>query len=388
MTNELEAFRKRVVEYAAVYRDQAATWDERDEVDIAPIVRCAREYGLTGIIIDEKYGGAGLGALEWTIAVEEIARTALNWIPAEPLFMTSGPGPAIILASDNEALKQEILPRVVAGEALVAINITEPGAGSAMTDLATVAVEDGETFVVDGSKRYITGAGQVDYLVTFCRFDDTPGAKGIGAVLIERDRDGVKYGRNPHWLGLRGVPHGELSLEGVRVPRQNLLFPPGRFARLMSAFNLERLHNAILSMGFAQAALDMTKDFVNQRQQFGRPIVEFQGVQWQVADMHVDVEAARTLIYRAATNAIEGKYPQALDISIAKLFANEMGVRVVHRAADLHGAAGYTKDLPIERLLRDVLVMPSAGGTLNILRNTIAAELFKGVPLSQRRPRA
>jgi butyryl-CoA dehydrogenase len=154
----------------------------------------------------------------------------------------------------------------------------------------------------------------------------------------------------------------------------------------MRAFNLERLHNATLSVALAQAALDLTKTFVRERHQFGRPIVEFQGVQWQIADMHMDIEAARALVYRAALGAVEGKYPEALDMATAKLYANEMGVRVARTAADLHGALGYTKATPIERLLRDNLVIPTAGGSLNILRNTIAADIFRDLRLSQRRP--
>jgi alkylation response protein AidB-like acyl-CoA dehydrogenase len=386
LTREQAEFRDRVHEYAVVFRDQVVEWDDQDDLDIWPVMRRAHEYGLTGITISKEYGGQDLGAFEWTLAVEEIARTAMSWLPADPLFMTAGPGPAIILASENEALKKTILPRLVRGEAMAAINITEPEAGSAMTDLATTAIKDGDEYIISGSKRHITGAGVAEYLVTFCRFEDVPGAKGIGAVLIENDREGVVCGRNPNWLGLRGIPHPEVTLREVRIPTGNLLFPPGHFARLMRAFNLERLHNAVLSLGFAQAAFELSRDFVVQRRQFGRSIVEFQGVQWQLADMHVDIEAARALIYQAAQNADEGKYPAPLDISVAKLFANEMGIRVVHQAADLHGALGYTRDYPLERLLRDSLVMPVAGGSVNILRNTIAAELFPGSSLSQRRP--
>ena len=386
LTPDQRSFQAKVREYAAVYRDEAALWDEKDQLDLAPIMARARDYGLTGITIGREYGGQDLGALEWTLAVEEIARTALHWAPADPLFMTAGPGPAIILASENEALKRQVLPRLVAGAAMAAINITEPGAGSAMTSLTTEARRVADGYVVNGHKRYITGAGEADYLVTFCRFGDTPGAKGIGAVLIKRDQEGITYGRNPEWLGTRGIPHREVMMTDVYVPQDNVLFLPGHFARMMRAFNLERLHNAILSLGFAEAALELTKQFVRQREQFGRPIAEFQGVQWQIADMHVDVEAARSLVYRAAATAVEGKYPEAIDISVAKLYANEAGIRVVHQAADLHGAMGYTKDTPIERLLRDVLVMPVAGGTLNMLRNTIAAGLFPDVASSQRRP--
>ena len=386
LSGEHEDFRAKAREYRERFWDQIPAWDEKDDLDIWPIMRRAREYGLTGLTIAESYGGQDLGAFEWTLAVEEIARTAMSWLPAEPLFMTAGPGPAIILASNNEPLKQEVLPRLVAGEAMAAINITEPTAGSAMTDLGTTATEDGDDYLVTGNKRHITGAGPAEYLVTFCRFDGRPGVKGIGAVLIERDREGIVYGRNPDWMGLRGVPHREVTLENVRIPKSNILFPPGEFARLMRAFNLERLHNAVLSLGFAQAALDMTMEFVREREQFGRPIVEFQGVQWQVANMYVDIEAARALIYKAARGAQEGKYPEALDISVAKLFANEMGIRVIHQAADLHGALGYTKDYPLERILRDSLVIPVAGGTVNILRNAIAGELFKDLSLPQRRP--
>lgn len=385
LTPEQVEFQRHVREYAAVYRDLAPQWDEDDSVDLRPIMQRAREYGLTGLILSHQYGGRDLGALEWTLAVEEIARTALHWAPADPLFMTSGPGAAIVLASSNEDIKAEVLPRLVAGDALAAINITEPGSGSGMTELTTEARRTADGFVINGHKRHITGAGQAEYLITFCRFDDLKGAKGIGAVLIEGNRPGVVYGRNPHWMGTRGIPHGEIHLDNVEIPARNLLFEPGNLVRLMQAFNLERLHNAVLSLGFAQAAFELTKDFVRQREQFGRPIVEFQGLNWQIADMFVDIEAARCLVYRAAANAVEGKYPQALDMSVAKLFANEAGIRVVHRAADLHGAVGYTRDYPIERLLRDVLVMPTAGGSNNMLRNTIASQLFPDVRLTQRR---
>ena len=388
LTAEQEEFQKRAAEYASVYTDQAAVWDRTDQVDIYPIVKRAAEFGLTGLTLPVEYGGKGVSAMEWTVAVEEIARTAQSWIPADPLFMTAGPGPAVILASENEAVKRRVLPELGRGDAIAAANITEAEAGSGMTDLSTTAIEDGDHLVVNGQKRYITGAGDSHYLVTFCRLGDAPGAKGIGAVLVEYDREGVIYGRNPDWTGLRGIPHPEVTLEDVRIPKENLLFPAGDFARLMRAFNMERLHNAIQSLGFAQAALDLTQQFVRERCQFGRPIMEFQGVQWQVADMQVDIEAARALIYRAASSAVDGKYPLGLDISVAKLFANEMGIRVTHRACDLHGALGYTKDKPVERLLRDALLLPVAGGTVNILRNTIAAELFKDISLSQRRPAA
>ena len=379
-------FLRNAHEYAIFFREQAPLWDKTDVVELDPILVRAREFGLTGLTLPSEYGGKGLSALEWTLAVEEIAKTARSWIPADPLFMTAGPGPAVVLASNNEALKKEILPRLASGEAVAAVNITEPDAGSGMTDLATKATEVGDEIVVNGQKRYITGAGEAHYLVTFCRFGDTKGAKGIGAVLIEQDREGVEYGRNPDWLGLRGIPHPEVNLNDVRIPASNVLFRPGEFPRLMRAFNLERLHNAILSLGFAGAALEMSKEFVRERVQFGRPIVEFQGIQWQIADMEVDLEAAKALVYRAAAQAVEGKYPDALDICVAKLYANEMGIRVTHQACDLHGALGYTKDSDVERLLRDALLLPVAGGTVNVLRNTIAAELFKGSNLSQRRP--
>lgn len=384
LTNEEIAFQKKVQEYASAFTAMSPEWDRTDHVELKPIVDRAREYGLTGLTLPTEFGGKGVDAFRWTLAVEETARTARSWIPADPMFMTSGPGPAVILASDNGELKKEVLPRIAAGDALAAVNMTEPTAGSGMTDLQTAVEEKGGELVVRGKKRYITGAGEADYLVTFCRFGDVKGAKGIGAVLIEGDRDGVQYGRNPDWLGLRGIPHPEINLEDVRIPRSNVLFAPGDFPRLMRAFNLERLHNAILSLGFAQAALDMSESFVRERAQFGRQIVEFQGVQWQIADMHLDIAAARALIYQAAAGAVEGKYPKALDISLAKLYANEMGVRVVRQAADLHGALGYTKDTDVERLLRDVLLLPIAGGTVNVLRNTIAAEVFKDIRLSQR----
>jgi butyryl-CoA dehydrogenase len=383
-----EELRSRAREYAEGLRAEVARWDRDDAMDMHAVVRQAYEHGLTGVTLPARYGGPDLGAVEWTIIIEECARASGSWLAGDPTFMTSGPGPMIVLASGSEEARQEVLPALVRGDAYVAIAITEPHAGSGMTDLTTQAVTNGDGVVISGKKRYITAAGEADYLVTFCRFDGIPGAKGVGAVLVGRDDPGVEYGRNPEWLGLRGIPHCEVTFKETPVPPERVLFGAGNLRRLMLAFNYERLHNATLSLGLAEAALDAARAFVAEREQFGRPVIDFQGVQWQVADMYTEVEAARLLVYKAASTAVDGKYPTALDVSAAKLFANEMAIRVAYTAAQLHGGLGFTSDVELERILRDVVVMPVAGGTPNILRNGIASELFPDRRFPQRLPEA
>ncbi|MFC2059746.1 acyl-CoA dehydrogenase family protein [Chloroflexota bacterium] len=385
-TPEQKKLQEKAREFGERWRPFAAEWDEKDHIsNMKEIIDDARECGFLGMTVPKKYGGQDLTVLDWTITVEEIARAAQSWVPGDCVFMTSGPGPSVCMRSPNEEVKRKYLPSIVNGEKLCMVTMTEPKYGSAMTDMETSATADGDYYIINGSKRLITGAGEIELYSTFVRFGGIPGAAGIGAIMLERGMPGFVFGKNPKLIGLRGVPHGELYFENCRMPKENLLFPEGHFRELMEAFNMERMHNLILSVALAEASYDEAVKYVQARQQFGRDIIEFQGIQWAIADMWVRIQAARWLMYMAAATAVDGKYPKALEVSTAKLFANDIGTWVSQRASYLQGSDGFSNDFPAERLTRDLLIMPVAGGTPEILRNVIAAQLFPQRKFSQRK---
>ena len=225
-------------------------------------------------------------------------------------------------------MKEKYLPEIVAGRRGCNIALTEPDAGSALTHLETTAMLDGDHFILNGTKNFVTGANVNDLNATFVRFDDIPGAKGIGAVVVDTAMDGVTVQRGPTFIGDRGIAHGNLILEDVRVPAENLIVGPGQFARLMTAFNLERLHNCGFWLGFSQAAYDEASTYVAQREAFGRPVVEFQAVYHTLADMWVQIEALRLLAYRAAADATDGRFPRLAEVTLAKLFGATIGPQI------------------------------------------------------------
>jgi butyryl-CoA dehydrogenase len=281
----------------------------------------------------------------------------------------------MILLGD-EPVRTKFLPQIVRGELGCAIALTEPTHGSDLTYLESTAVRDGDHYIVNGSKAFITGSGVNELYATFVRFDDIPGARGIGALIIEATSAGVTTTKGPEFVGDRGIPHGDVSFDNVRVPAEHLVVGPGQFARLMSAFNMERLHNASLCLGLAEAAFDEAAAFVQQRQSFGRPIIEFQSVYHDLADMWVKLEAQRLLAYRAGATAVDGRFPDAHDVTVAKLHGARMATEVTTRAMELHGGYGVTLDYPIQRIHRDVIASVVAGGSPAVLKNSIAAMIF------------
>lgn len=359
----------------ASFKDEARAWDEQDEAPYREIYDRVGEAGLFGIAMPEEYGGKGGGAIEYLIVVEALFRHAQSWLPPEPVFCTSGPGPSMFLLGDD-AVKEKYLRDIVAGRRACNIALTEPDAGSALTHLTTTAVRDGDDFILNGYKSYVTGSNVNDLNATFVRFDDVPGAKGIGAIVVESGMDGVRIERGPVFMGDRGIHHGDMILEDVRVPAENVIVGPGQFARLMTAFNLERLHNCGFWLGFSQAAYDEAHRYVQQREAFGRKIVEFQSVYHSLADMWVQIEALRLLSYRAAAGAIEGRFPQLAEVSQAKLFGATTGPQITLKAMELHGGYGVTTDYAIQRIHRDCVTNVVAGGAPAVLRNGVAAGLF------------
>ncbi len=240
--------------------------------------------------------------------------------------------------------------------------------------------------MINGNKRWISNGGHADHYLLYCRLTDEPGAKGIGAIIVPRDTPGFSAGAQERLMGFRGIPSADLYFDDVRVPQENLVIEAGGFNKLFGVFSIERLGNSTMSLAIGQAALDRTKAYVEEREQFGRPIVDFQNVQMTVADMALQVEAARLLIQRATVNAGNG-LPDAYEVSLAKCFANEMAKKVTDLAIQMHGGNGYTEEYGIERLHRDSHGWAIAGGTPAMQRIRIASLLF-GRNFNQRPPEA
>lgn len=335
-------------------------------------VRRYAEMGFLGINVSKKYGGLGLGNLEALVVLEEFAR--VSSAIAFPIFESSvGPVRAIEHFARQE-LRDRVIPRVCKGEMTVAVAMSEPEAGTALTDLKTRAGVRGERIFINGNKRWCSGGGQAEGYVVYCRLADAPGAKGIGAVYVERDTPGVSFGEQEQLMGFRGIPSADIYFDNVQVPKENLIVEAGGFTRLMQAFDLERCGNATMALAQAAGALEDVLEYVQQRKQFGKPIVEFQAVQLKLAEMAMQVEAARLLIYRAAVSA-EGGLPSIFESSVAKCFTNEIAREVTSAAVQLMGGYGYSKEYPMERRMRDAWGWGIAGGTIDIQKINIAAAL-------------
>lgn len=372
-----EADERAVAELAARigaerYAPRAAEWD----VDRVPFPHEERRYlgglGLLGITLPERHGGAGAPVRQALAVIEELAK---HCRPAAFQVFEANTGPAQVLARmGTEQQCERFLPAIVSGAGTLAVAISEPDAGSAATDMSTRAdIADGHV-TVRGGKRWISNGGEADYYLVYARMNEEPGAKGIGAVLVEADREGVSFGARERLMGFRGIPSADVLFNDVRVPEENVVIGPGGFKKLFGVFSIERLGNATMSLAIGQAALDATIAYVEQREQFGKPIAEFQAVQTTLADMLLDVEAARLLLRKAAD--FGGDLPSSLDVSLAKCTANEMAKRVTDRAIQLHGGNGYTEEYGLERLHRDAHGWALAGGTPNMQRVRIVSELL------------
>jgi alkylation response protein AidB-like acyl-CoA dehydrogenase len=322
-----------------------------------------------GLTIPREYGGQGRPLLDVILAIEAVARVC--GVSGRVLVDANlGPVGAIVHLG-TEAQKRKYLPRVVQGDK-PAIAITEPRAGSAASDLETRAEPDGDGFVLSGTKRWITGAGVSQTYVVFCRFGGVPGPAGIGAVIVEAGTPGFAITRRERAMGMRGIPEGEIVLDRCRVAGESLLVGPGGFKQLMAAYNGQRVGAATVALGLAQGALEEAVRHAGTREQFGKPIGHFQGLRWMVADMAIQVEAARQLVYRVAANAGPG-LPDMTEAAVCKTFASEMAVRVTSDALQVFGASGYSRDLPLERMARDARMFTIAGGTVQMLRNLVAS---------------
>jgi butyryl-CoA dehydrogenase len=351
----------------------AREMEEKAEPTPADMRRRFGEMGFLGVNLPIEYGGMGLGHLEALLILEQVAMVSVA--VAFPIFEALTGPVRTVEKFASEELKQRILPEVIKGNKIVAVSMSEPNAGTALTDLTTRARIEGDKIVISGQKRWCSGAGHSDFYIVYCRLSDDPGAKAIGAVLVEKEREGVSFGRPEELMGFRGIPSADIFLDDVRVPIGNMIVPAGGFGKLMTAFSLERCGNATMSLALAAAALEEAAEYAQERQQFGKPIVDFQAVQLKLAEMAMKVEAARLLIYRAAVNASQG-LPSIYESSVAKCFANEIVREVTAHGMQIMGGYGYSKEYRMEQRVRDGFAWGIAGGTTDVQKTNIAASLI------------
>lgn len=332
------------------------------------------ELGFLGINTPTEYGGLGLSNLDAIIVLEEFGKisSAVGW----PVFEANAGPVKVIEHFGSDALKKRVIPKVCKGEMVVAVSMSEPNAGTGLTDLTTKAEIKGDKIIINGTKRWCSGAGHSDGYVVYARMSDAPAAKGIGAVFVDIDTPGLTFGNSESLMGWRGIPSADIYFDNVEVPIDNLLVEPeDGFKKLMETFDLERCGNATMALSQAAAALDYVKEYVQEREQFGKQLVDFQAVQIKLADMLIRVEASRLLIHRAVFNAANG-LPDILESSTAKCFANEIAREVTTNAMQLMGGYGFNKEYKMERRVRDSFGWGIAGGTIDVQKVNIASAMI------------
>ncbi|MFJ7780277.1 acyl-CoA dehydrogenase family protein [Streptomyces yangpuensis] len=341
----------------------AAEWDRAESVDRAVVKKLAA-LGLLGLTVPEEYGGSGGDHLSYVLVTEELGRgdSAVRGIVSVSLGLVA----KTIAAWGDEEQKRAWLPRLCSGDALGCFGLTEPGTGSDAANLATRAVREGDSYVLHGTKTFISNCTWADVALLFARTGEEPGHRGVSAFLVPTDTPGLTRREIHGKLGLRGQPTAELVLDGVRVPASALLGPAGKgFSVAMSALAKGRMSVAAGCVGIAQAALDAAVSYAAHREQFGKPIAQHQLVQELIADISVDVDAARLLTWRVA-DLIDRGQPFATESSTAKLFASEAAVRAASNALQVHGGYGYIDEYPTGKLLRDARVATLYEGTSQI----------------------
>jgi alkylation response protein AidB-like acyl-CoA dehydrogenase len=353
---------------------RAAHWDRAAEPPLENL-RPLAEAGLAGITIDPRHGGSGASILHAVVAMEQIARVC----PVTSAFILANcTATELIQQFGSEAQQQRYLPPLAAGETVGCWAMTEPDAGSDAGEMRTRAVADGDHYVIDGTKCFITRAGIAGFFVTFARVGSEPGSRSIAAFIVEKCDPGLRLGRPDLHMGLRGGASCEVIYEGCRVPKERLVVAPGSFGRIMKGLNQARVLNPTMCLGIAAEALDLATAYARGRKAFGREIARFQGIQWMLAEMAVKVEAMRSLVYRAAAALAAGHPDGPRQAAIAKLYTGRAAFEVVNDAMQIHGGYGYSSEFPLERMLRDVRALQLGGGTNEILKNRIAAELLGG----------
>ncbi len=371
--DSVRAFAKRHLADGALDRAHADgyPWD---------VAKLMAEQGLLGITIPEADGGQGGGLMDAVIAIEAIAASCPR---SADVVQAGNFGPIRVLAEYGTAdQKQRLLAPMLAGEKVIAVAMTEPDAGSAVTDLKTAATADGDGYRINGTKVFTTHGRYADVLLAYVRYG--PGLDGIGSVLIERGMDGFTTGNPTRFLS--GEEWAQLYFDDVHVGPENVLLREGGFRKQIAGFNVERIGNASRALARGRYAFEAARDHAAIREQFGRPLCEFQGLQWKFADMKMGLDAAQLLLYRAACNA-DREFPSAEETSIAKAFCNKTGFDVANEAMQIMGGTGYSQDCLVEYCLRRTRGWMIAGGSPEMMKNRIAETIFDR-RFSQRPPRA
>ena len=381
LTPELKAFQERVRRVARAEIAPHAAETDRGEQYPWHCVEILKREGFMGMTIPAEYGGRGASYFQAVVLIEEMAKacSATGRICVESNMGALG----AIMKYGSEAQKRRAAALVLAGDK-PAICITEPEAGSAATEMTTRADHKGDRYVLNGMKHWITGGGVSRLHLVFARVFRDGSEQGIGGFIVVRDPGtggpkGLVIGKREPAMGVRGIPETEIRFEDLEVAEDMVLVPPQGmrrgFAGLMDAYNGQRVGAATVALGIAESAYELALDYARERHQFGRPIAEFQGIQWMLADMSIQLAAAQALIYKAAANAGEG-FPDKRAAAEAKIFASDTAVRVTNDALQIHGAMGYSRNLALERKVRDARMFQIAGGTAQILRTQVAGAIL------------
>jgi butyryl-CoA dehydrogenase len=352
---------------------RAALVDKTEEFP-AENIRQMGELGLLGLPYPEKYDGGGGDYLSYAIAVEEIARACGSTALIFAAHVSLGCGPIYSFGSEEQ--KQKWLPRLCTGQGLAAFGLTEPQAGSDAGATRTVAVRDGDDYVLNGSKMWITSGAIADVVTCTAKTDPEAGTRGISCFLIEQGRPGFVPGKNEPKMGLKGSVTSALTLENCRVPAENLLGAEGEgFKQMLVTLDAGRISIGAMALGLGQAALDEAMRYAKERVQFGQPIAKFQAIQWMIADMATELDAARLMVYRAAARKDAGlRFTK--EAAMAKLFASEVAERAAYKAIQIHGGYGYSREYPVERIYRDQRLCAIGEGTSEIQRLVVARQVL------------
>ena len=372
-----ELFRQMIREFVEKeVKPIAAEVDENERFPMETVEKMAK-IGIMGIPIPKEYGGAGGDNLMYAMAVEELSKACATTGVIVSAHTSLGTWP--ILKFGNEKQKQKYLPKLASGEWIGAFGLTEPNAGTDAAGQQTMAVQDPETgeWILNGAKIFITNAGYAHVYVVFVMTDKSKGLKGISAFIVEANTPGFSIGKKEMKLGIRGSATCELIFENCRIPKENLLGDKGKgFKIAMMTLDGGRIGIASQALGIAAGALDEAINYAKERKQFGRSLAQFQNTQFQIANLDVKVEAARLLVYKAAWRE-SNNLPYSLDAARAKLFAAETAMEVTTKAVQIFGGYGYTREYPVERMMRDAKITEIYEGTSEVQRMVIAANIIK-----------
>ncbi len=375
LTKEQDFVRKMVREFAETdVKPIAAEIDVTERFPMENVEKMAR-YHMMGIPFPVELGGAGGDNLSYAIAVEELSRVCGSTGVILSAHTSLGASP--IYAFGTPAQKEKYLVPLAKGEKLGAFGLTEPNAGTDAAGQQTTAVLDGDNYILNGSKIFITNGGVADIFIVFAMTDKSKGTKGISAFIVEKSFPGFSIGKVEEKLGIRASSTTELVFENCIVPKENLLGKEGQGFRVaMNTLDGGRIGIAAQALGIAQGALDEAVAYMKERKQFGKPLAAFQGLQWMIADMDVKVQAARLLVYKAANNKDKG-VSYSLEAARAKLYASEVAMEVTTKAVQIFGGYGYTKEYPVERMMRDAKITEIYEGTSEVQRMVISANVLK-----------